>query len=197
LNDIPAGTRAVQIDAAGAVAGQEVAGAGGTADEVSAAPVNYDAVVAIAQRVRARGADADVIALHHVAARVVNVNAIVLLPEITLRAAAVVPPIWLPRLFTQMPKLPLPRALAPVVSVPMKLPWMTFDTPFKTMPCAGKRLMASPSTVLNPEFNCNPTLPVAVDAPFNSTTGAPEYPGLRGGVNRHRIGHGPAARLTG
>ena len=75
LNDILTGGRAIQENAADSVAGDEVAGVAGPANQVSAAPVNHDSVVVVAQRAGAGCIDADVIALHHIAARVVNVNA--------------------------------------------------------------------------------------------------------------------------
>ena len=45
------------------------------------------------------------------------------------------------------------------------------------MPYEENRLMASPYTALKAEFNCKPTLLDPAEAPFNSTTGVPEYPG--------------------
>ena len=60
------------------------------------------------------------------------------LPEITLRAPAVIPPIVFAATLTQTP-LKLPRRMVPVASVPMKLPWTKFpvapepkmSTPFR------------------------------------------------------------------
>ena len=42
----------------------------------------------------------------------------------TLRVAAVVPPTTSPRVASSMPSLPLATATVPVLSVPMRLPWM-------------------------------------------------------------------------
>jgi hypothetical protein len=73
------------------------------------------------------------------------------LPAMTLRAAAVVPPMTLPPEPAITTPSALPAAVVPVRSVPMKLPSIVLPPPKPiTIPLPGKRLTISPRTVVAP-----------------------------------------------
>ena len=71
------------------------------------------------------------------------------LPEITLRAAGVLPPMRLPAAASsRIPSNPLGRAMVPVGSVPMKVPWMVqVAAELRKMP-VSKCSTANPRMVL-------------------------------------------------
>ena len=68
-----------------------------------------------------------------------------------LRAAGLVPPIWLVELLMSRMPLPLPCPPVPAAFVPMKLPAITWPPEFSGwMPAPLKRLITSPRTVDEP-----------------------------------------------
>ena len=73
------------------------------------------------------------------------------MPEMTLRASGVVPPILLSgESLMSMPVSVLPRSTSPVASVPMKFPSMTFPPGEDTLIPIRNWLITSPRTVLLP-----------------------------------------------
>ena len=136
-------------------AGDQVAGAcDRAADHRAVRLVDVDARATVWHCGRAGGVGADVVALHDgVEAAHAERPAITMLPDTTLRASGLVPPIVAPAAKLRMPdplSAPLPIDWLPVTSVPMKLPctvelvagWsMMMPPPFAgdqvTVSCAG------------------------------------------------------------
>ena len=95
------------------------------------------------------------------------------LPEVMLRSAGSVEPIWLlEALRMRMPspllgKVPLGVRVAPVGSTPMKLPRMKLPLLWTTMPWPGKSAMSSPLTVLPalPAPRVKPSVPAPAPVP--------------------------------
>lgn len=102
---------------------------------------------------------------------------VLVFPEMRLRAAGLVPPIWLLELLMRKMPLTLPCPSVPAASVPIKLPAITWPPEVSGwMPAPLKRLITSPRTVDKPALA--PSLrPVVTDEePFSSMSRTASLP---------------------
>ena len=93
------------------------------------------------------------------------------LPEITLPAPAVAPPIVPDGPFSWMPYPPLLRSVVPATSVPTWLLVAWALAPESTTPAPANRLMARPRTALSSAVSSSPIAPAPAFVPSTSTTG--------------------------
>ena len=96
----------------------------------------------------------------------------------TLRCAAVVPPMMLRAELMRMPLAVFARAVTPLASIPIQQPSITFPPPDEiSMPLSLKRLMTRPRSKQLLVVMRKPSVEAGVPVPFNSISGAPAKPG--------------------